>query len=556
MRTVASHLAPVHAADRADLGSVPPEYVFHGSADLSHGGMATCCVDGCGEQVPCAGARDLAQRIQRAPHRIAVALCPKAIQLRQLGPAYLGVVDPQDVNLSVQLRPVAVHAHHGPLTCLDAGLRACCGFFDAHLGDAGLDGAGHAAELFHLGDVCGCPPSQLCGEPFHVVAAAPRVDHPRRARFVLQEQLRVAGDACAEVARQRQRLVEGVGVQALGVPVDGSHRLDARAHHVVVRVLGSERPARGLAMGAQRGRPRVGWLECSDELGPQQPCGPQLRNFHEEVHADAPEEAEARREVVDAHAGADAAAQVFQPVRQRVAELEVGRRPRFTHVVARDRDRVVARHLFGCELEDVADDPHGGLGRVDVGVADHELLEDVVLDGPGELGRCDALLLGGHDIERQHRQHGAVHRHRHAHGIEGDLVEQGAHVQDRVDGHACHADVGRHPGVVGVVAPVGRQVERHRQPSLAGCQVAPVEGVGVLGGGESRVLADRPRLVGVHGRIGAAQVRREAGVAVEIGATRSAVPAGVRVAAVQIGDVRSGVQRCHVDAFGGGRRSG
>ena len=54
-------------------------------------------------------------------------------------------------------------------------------------------------------------------------------------------------------------------------------------------------------------------------------------------------------------------------------------------------------------LDDVGHDPHARLGRVDVGVADHELLEDVVLDGPAELGLVDALLLAGHDEDGQAR---------------------------------------------------------------------------------------------------------------------------------------------------------
>ena len=160
--------------------------------------------------------------------------------------------------------------------------------------------------------------------------------------------------------------------------------------------------------------------------------------------------------------------------------------------------------------EDVGDDPHRRLRRVDVGVADHELLEDVVLDGPGELLRRHALLLGGHDVERHHRQHRAVHGHRHRHLVQRDAVEELPHVEDRVDGHAGHADVARHPGVVGVVAAVGGQVEGDRQALLAGGQVAAVEGVGLLGGGEAGVLPDGPGLVDVHRRVGAAQERRQA----------------------------------------------
>jgi hypothetical protein len=36
----------------------------------------------------------------------------------------------------------------------------------------------------------------------------------------------------------------------------------------------------------------------------------------------------------------------------------------------------------------------------------------------------DALFLGGDDVERHDRQHGAVHGHRHAHLVERDAVEQ------------------------------------------------------------------------------------------------------------------------------------
>ena len=143
-------------------------------------------------------------------------------------------------------------------------------------------------------------------------------------------------------------------------------------------------------------------------------------------------------------------------------------------------------------------------------------------------------------------QHGAVHRHRHAHLVERDAVEELPHVVDRVDRDARHADVTGHPRMVAVVAAVGGQVEGDRQALLPGGEVAPVEGVGLLGGGEARVLADRPRLVDVHRRVRAAQVRRDArvGPAGSPGPSRSA----------------AGVERLDRDALRAsptpGRRSG
>jgi hypothetical protein len=52
------------------------------------------------------------------------------------------------------------------------------------------------------------------------------------------------------------------------------------------------------------------------------------------------------------------------------------------------------------------------LGRIDIGVADHELLEDVVLNGPRQHRLVMPLFLPGDDETRQNRDHRAVHGHR------------------------------------------------------------------------------------------------------------------------------------------------
>ena len=100
---------------------------------------------------------------------------------------------------------------------------------------------------------------------------------------------------------------------------------------------------------------------------------------------------------------AERGAHVLEAVGDGERELLHRGRARLLHVVAGDRDRVELRHAPGRVLDDVGHDPHARLGRIDVGVADHELLEDVVLDGPGELLLVDALLLGGDDVAGEHR---------------------------------------------------------------------------------------------------------------------------------------------------------
>ena len=191
----------------------------------------------------------------------------------------------------------------------------------------------------------------------------------------------------------------------------------------------------------------------------------------------------------------------------RVCELDVGRGAGLLHVVSRDRDGVELGHVLRGVLEDVGDDSHRELGRIDIGVAHHELLEDVVLDRTRKLVEGAALLQTRNDVECQDGQHGAVHGHRHGHLVEGNSVEEHLHVLDGADRHAGLSDVAHHARVVGVVTAVRSQVEGHRQTLLSGGEVAAVECVGLLGGRESGILADGPRTHHVHRRIGSAEER-------------------------------------------------
>ena len=286
-------------------------------------------------------------------------------------------------------------------------------------------------------------------------------------------------------------------------------------------------------MGAQHRRLGVLRLERLHDLPPQQARGAHLGDFEIEVHADRPEEAQASGELVHVQPLGQRGFHVFLAVGQREGEFQRLVGAGFLHVVAGDADRVELRHLLRRVFDDVADDAHRRCRRKDVGVADHELLEDVVLDGAGELVLRNALLLGRHDVAGQHRQHRAVHGHRHADLVERNGVEEDLHVLDRIDRHAGLADVAGHPRVVRVVAAMGRQVEGHRYALAAGGQRLAVEGIRCFGGREAGVLADGPRPHRVHRRLRAAQVGRQAGQGVGV---------------LQAFDIAPGVQRLDGDA--------
>ena len=538
---VGACLVGVHATDRTDLGRVAAECLLHRRGHLPHRGHRPGRVDRERQQVGVersigTGLGSRGETLKRHPAYVVVALCPQTLQFGNLRRADRRVVDLEDLERLVAIGHITVDADDRLLARVDARLGASGRLLDPHLGDAGLDRLGHAASGFDLLDVGPGPLGKVVGEPLDVGRTGPRVDGAGRARLLLDDELGVAGDTRTEVGGQRDRLVESIGVQALREPLRRGHRLDAGADDVVVDVLSRERPATRLAVGAQAERLRVCGALLLHEARPEQAGRAHLGDLHEEVHADGPEEGQARGKTVDVEADALACPEVLDAVGQRVGELEILRGSSLLHVVAGDGDRVVARHLLGRERKDVADDAHRGLGRIDVGVADHELFEDVVLDGPRELLGRDALLLRRHDEEREHGDDRAVHRHRHRHLVERNAVKEGAHVIDRVDGHSGHADITLDARVVAVVATVGGEVEGDTQTLLARRQVATIERVGLLSGGEPGVLADRPRLVDIHRRVGAAQERRRARDGLE------------EVEALEVG---IGVERRHLDLLRG-----
>ena len=103
------------------------------------------------------------------------------------------------------------------------------------------------------------------------------------------------------LGRESQRLVEGVGVQALGPPEHPGQRLDGHPDQVHLGLLGRQRDARRLGVEAQLGRAPVGRaVAVTHPAGPDATSGPVLGDLLEEVDVGVEEEAEPRSEVVDA----------------------------------------------------------------------------------------------------------------------------------------------------------------------------------------------------------------------------------------------------------------
>ena len=89
--------------------------------------------------------------------------------------------------------------------------------------------------------------------------------------------------------------------------------------------------------------------------------------------------------------------------------------------------------------------------------------------------------------------------------------------------------------MIRVVAAMRREIESDGEALLTRREIAAIEGVGVLGGGEACVLADRPGLGDIHRGVGAAHERRDARIGVDEAETVN---------------VRRTIEILHLDALG------
>ena len=256
---------------------------------------------------------------------------------------------------------------------------------------------------------------------------------------------------------------------------------------------------------------------------PDAPGRPQLGNLLEEVVVDVPEEREARREFVDVEPARQAPLHVGEPVGQREGQLLGGGGPRLADVIARNRHRVPLRRVLRPPLEAVDDEAQRGLDGKAPRVLRHVLLEDVILDRAAQLFGRHALLLGGGDVEAPQDDRRPVDGHRGRHLVERDAVEQHLHVGQRTDGHAALAHLALRPGVVGVVAHQGGEIEGDGETRGSVPEQELVAPVGLVRRPESGELAHRPQLAAVSRGMDAAGERkrprhleRRAGGALEV----------------------------------------
>ena len=210
-------LGRIHARDGPIHRLIPPKNFLERRRNLTQGCPRPCRRHCQSEQIAGTLFRRRRERRQRVFDRLSIARRPHLRQPAELRLAYRFIIHYPNVDLLHLRQPVLIYPDDDLFARIDLRLPPRRRFLDAHLGNARLDGLCHSAEPFHFLNVLPRLVHQLVREALHVVASGPRVHHLGDARFFLQENLRITRDARREIRRQRDGLIERIGVQRLRV---------------------------------------------------------------------------------------------------------------------------------------------------------------------------------------------------------------------------------------------------------------------------------------------------------------------------------------------------
>src|SRR3954451_267286 len=399
---------------------------FHGANHVWHQVVGAAC-----------GGLDGVQRLAPGARVPCGAQTADALDLARLDRR----IDPEDVDGRVFVGRVPVYANDDGLAGVDLLLCAIRGVLDLALDEPRFDCRQRAAEAVDLLNQTLGLTLDLIGHLLDGERSAERIDRVGNAALERDDLLRPERHARGLLGRERKRFVTAVAVQRLRSAKDGRERLHGNANDIVVGLLRGQRAAGGLGVKTELLGARVRRAEpIAHQPRPQPPRGAELGDLLEKVVVRVEEERELLAEAVHRETRIDGGLHVGDRVGQRERHLLHGGGPRFANVVPADRDRVPVRKLALAIRKDVGDDSERCTRRIDVGPARDVLLQDVVLNRPGQRALPHAVLPCDGDVERQQDDGRRIDRHRRGDAVERDLREQLLHIRDGVNrnAHAPH----------------------------------------------------------------------------------------------------------------------
>ncbi|RIH91564.1 hypothetical protein Mgrana_02566 [Meiothermus granaticius NBRC 107808] len=252
-----------------------------------------------------------------------------------------------------------VDPHKDALSQLDLPLKGPGRLLDLPLEEPGFNRSHGSPQAVNLCDEVRGFSLERIGQVLDIEATPQGVYGPGHPRFIGQQLLSTKGQQRALLGGQSQRLIVGVGVQALGSPQHRRQGLVGRAHHVGERLLSGEGTPAGLGVEAQH--PALGVFGpelLPHDPGPHPPGRAKFRRLLEDIPMGREEKGQPRPKGIHIQPGIHGRLHVGLTVGQGKGDLLGRGASGLADVVSRDADGVPLGHPLGTKSEQVGDEPH------------------------------------------------------------------------------------------------------------------------------------------------------------------------------------------------------
>ena len=162
---------------------------------------------------------------------------------------------------------------------------------------------------------------------------------------------------------------------------------------------------------------------------------------------------------------------IFQTICNRISNFLYGTCPGFMHVIATNADAIEFGHMLAGEFNDICNDAHRWIGRINECIAHHEFFQNIILNRSGKCVHCYALFLSGNNEHCENGNHSSIHSHGDRHCIERYSIKKCFHVFDRINRNACFSHITNHARMIRVISTMCGKIKCHRQSFLSGSKI-------------------------------------------------------------------------------------
>ena len=198
--------------------------LLHCIRNLTQRSMGSSCIYRSLQQVAViSGLSGLGNALQAAAYIIIITLCSQLFQALNLSLTYSSVINSQNLQRILFIQTIFIQADNRLIAGVNLSLTAGCCFLNTHLRQTAGNSLSHTAQSLNLLNMSPSPADNLIGKSLHIIGTAPRINNLAHTGFILNVQLGITRNTGRKISRQGNSLIQGVGMQGLGMSQGGTH---------------------------------------------------------------------------------------------------------------------------------------------------------------------------------------------------------------------------------------------------------------------------------------------------------------------------------------------